>query len=379
LDCEAICIEILGLFAYKFAAPPVSGSITLSAVRLTEEFNLGKPILTGSFVALITPFKEDGVPDIEGFGQLIEFQARHGTSALLIMGSTGEVSLLSKEERQRIIVETVTFKKYGLPLFYGCTANNTRETIAMIDYAARAGADGAVVTVPSYIYAPIDAALQYFLEVADASPIPIGIYNNPIRVGTDLPAEAILRLADHPNVVIDKEAMARPGQIAQILAAGKDLALMCCDSPNLGLVPAVMSLGGHGTANMTGNIAPAEMAIISKPWATFEDAANFREAYLRLLPLIQFTYSKVNPVPVKSLARVLGLPAGRLRKPYLSLTGSALRAGLDIVYRLGLPERYGYRIREDLMGQDAPAEAASRPDPESATVGSAACFIPEGR
>jgi 4-hydroxy-tetrahydrodipicolinate synthase len=332
---------------------------------------LGKPILTGSFVALITPFKEDGTPDIEGFGRLIEFQARHGTSALLIMGSTGEVSLLSKEERHRTITETVKFKKNGLPLFYGCTANNTQETIAMVHYAARAGADGAVVTVPSYVYAPVDAALQYFLEVADASPIPIGIYNNPIRVGTDLPAEAILRLADHPNVVIDKEAMARPGQIAQILAAGKELSLMCCDSPNLGLVPAVMALGGHGTANMTGNIAPAEMAIISKPWSTHTDVVNFRETYLRLLPLIQFTYSKVNPVPVKSLARVLGLPAGRLRKPYLNLTGGALRPGIEVVKRLGLLQRYGYEIREDLIGEDSLKGSAQTSMP----TGSGACFL----
>ena len=85
---------------------------------------MGKKILTGSFVALITPFKNDGTPDIEGFGKLIEFQAKNGTSALLIMGSTGEVSLLTTEERHRIITETVRFKKFGLPLFYGCTANN---------------------------------------------------------------------------------------------------------------------------------------------------------------------------------------------------------------------------------------------------------------
>lgn len=332
---------------------------------------MGKPILTGSFVALITPFKEDGEPDIEGFGRLIEFQATHGTSALLIMGSTGEVSLLSREERHRIITETMAFKKHGLPLFYGCTANNTQETIAMVRYAAKAGADGAVVTVPSYVYAPVDAALQYFLEVADASPIPIGIYNNPIRVGTDLPAEAILRLADHPNVVIDKEAMARPGQIAQILAAGKELSLMCCDSPHLGLVPAVMSLGGHGTANMTGNLAPAEMAIISKPWKTLEDADHFRETYLKILPLIQFTYSRVNPVPVKSLARVMGLPAGRLRKPYLNMAGGALRAGLEIVKRLGLVELYGYKIREDWVGEDSAEARASAPS----SIGSGACFI----
>ena len=337
---------------------------------------MGKRILTGSFVALITPFKDDGSADIEGFGKLIEFQARNGTSALLIMGSTGEVSLLTAEERHRIITETVKFKKFGLPLFYGCTATNTRETIAMVHYAARAGADGAIITAPSYVVTPVDAAIQYFLEVADKSPIPIGIYNNPIRVGTDLPAEAIIRLADHPNIVVDKEAMARPGQIAQILAANKDLSLMCCDSPHLGLVPAVMALGGHGTANMTGNIAPQEMAIISKPWQTHEDAVNFRATYMRILPLIQFTYSKVNPVPVKSLARVLGLPAGELRRPYLGLPGPALRAGVEIVRRLGLDRQYGYTIREDLIDTAAPPPAeVGDPAAASAGVSAGACFI----
>jgi 4-hydroxy-tetrahydrodipicolinate synthase len=321
---------------------------------------MSKMIIKGSFVALITPFKNDGSVDIEGFRQLIEFQARNGTSALLIMGSTGEVSLLSREERQQVVSETVKFRKAGMPIFYGCTGNNTRETIRMADYAARAGADGAIITVPSYIYAPVDAAIRYFLEVADASPIPVGIYNNPVRVGTDLPPEAIIELADHPNIVIDKEAMARPGQIAQILAAEKDLSLMCCDSPNLGLVPAVMSLGGHGTANMSGNIAPREMAVISKPWETYEDAVNFRESYLKLLPLIQFNYSRVNPVPVKSLAKALGMPAGNLRKPYLNMTGRALQHGVEIVKNLGLVAQYNFQINEnDFADQQASASLNS--------------------
>jgi 4-hydroxy-tetrahydrodipicolinate synthase len=303
-------------------------------------------IIRGSFVALITPFTDDGAVDVEGFRKLIEFQSANGTGALLIMGSTGEVSLLSKNERRQVISETVAFRKTGIPLFYGCTGNNTQETMNMVNFAAKAGADGAVITVPSYICAPVDAAVCYFLEIADASPIPIGIYNNPARVGTDLPAEAIVQLAEHPNIIIDKEAMARPDQIAQILAAGKDLSLMCCDSPNLGLVPAVMSLGGHGTANMTGNIAPREMAVISKPWKTIEDAVQFRESYLKLLPLIRFNYSRVNPVPVKSLANALGLPAGNLRKPYVNLNGDALRRGVEIVRNLDLVRQYDFKINE---------------------------------
>jgi 4-hydroxy-tetrahydrodipicolinate synthase len=117
---------------------------------------------------------------------------------------------------------------------------------------------------------------------------------------------------------------------------------MCCDSPNLGLVVPTMALGGHGTANMTGNIAPAEMALMSRPWRTEAGATTFRDTYLRLLPLLHFTYSAVNPVPVKSLMRALGLPAGDLRRPLTGLDERAVAAGLNILVRLGLDERYGY-------------------------------------
>ena len=92
-------------------------------------------------------------------------------------------------------------------------------------------------------------------------------------------------------------------QVAQLLAARPDVSVMCCYSPNLGLVVPTMALGGHGTANMTGNLAPAEMALMSKPWTTEAEAKSFRETYLRLLPLLHFTYSAVNPVAVKSLMR----------------------------------------------------------------------------
>src|SRR5690606_23978208 len=114
-------------------------------------------------------------------------------------------------------------------------------------------------------------------------------------------------------------------------------------SPNLGLVVPTMSLGGHGTANMTGNIAPAEMALMSKPWKGDGEAMSFRETYLKLLPLLHFTYSAVNPVAVKSLMKALGLPAGDLRRPLSGLSGEAVAKGLGIVADLGLDKRYGYR------------------------------------
>src|SRR2546425_6202708 len=120
---------------------------------------------------------------------------------------------------------------------------------------------------------------------------------------------------------------------------------MCCDSPTLGLVVPTMSLGGHGTANMTGNVAPAEMAALSTPWASYADAETFRSTYLKLLPLLHFTYSAMNPVAVKSLMKALGMPAGDLRKPLSNLEGEALANGIRIVQELGLDRKYGYRVK----------------------------------
>jgi 4-hydroxy-tetrahydrodipicolinate synthase len=305
---------------------------------------MAKMKLQGSFVALITPFNADGAVDFGAFRALIDFHERHGTTAVLIMGSTGETSLLSPEEKKRIIVEAAKMKR-RMPIFFGCTGNNTESTIAGLRFARDNGADGAILAAPAYICASESDIERFFLDVADASDLPLGIYNNPPRVKTDLHWDNLLRLFRHENYVVHKESTARVAQVAQVLAAKPDVAVMCCDSPNLGLVVPTMSLGGHGTANMTGNIAPAEMAALSQPWSSYQDAETFRRTYLKLLPLLHFTYSAINPVAVKSLMKALGLPAGDLRRPLTGLEGEALAKGVRIVQELGLPAAYGFTPR----------------------------------
>ncbi|HZP75554.1 MAG TPA: 4-hydroxy-tetrahydrodipicolinate synthase [Pseudolabrys sp.] len=301
--------------------------------------------LTGSFVALITPFNKDGGVDFGAFRTLLQFQADNGTSAVLIMGSTGETSMLSPEEKKQIIVETAKMKTATMPIFYGCTGNNTDTTIANVKFAKDNGADGAILAAPAYICAPEADIEGFFLDVADATDLPLGIYNNPPRVKSDLSWEHLLRIFKHPNFVVHKESTARVGQVAQVLAGKPNVSVMCCDSPNLGLVVPTMSLGGHGTANMTGNIAPAELAVISTPWASYAEAEGFKTTYLRLLPLLHYTYSAINPVAVKSLMRALGLPSGALRKPLTALEGDALAKGVRIVQELGLDKKYGWNIK----------------------------------
>ena len=299
----------------------------------------------GSFVALVTPMNDDGSVDYEGFRTLLQWHEQNGTEAVLIMGSTGEVSMLSPEERRRIVTETVKMNTGRMLFYYGCTGNNTQSTIDYVLHAQKEGADGAIIAAPAYICADNAAIVEYALEVCDAVDLPVGFYNNPPRVKTDLHWTDVLRLAQHPNMVVLKESTTRVGQVAQVCAAKPDLAIMCCCSPNLGLVIPTMALGGHGTANMTGNLIPREMAVISKPWQTGDDAFACREAWLTNLPILHFAYSAINPVAVKSLMRALGLPSGPLRKPLQPLDPAALEAGVRAYCDLGLDRRYGLSVR----------------------------------
>lgn len=298
----------------------------------------------GSFVALITPMNGDGSIDYEGFRSLLAWHEENGTEAVLIMGSTGEVSMLSPEERREIITRTAAMKTGRMQFYYGCTGNNTDATIDYVRYAKAEGGDGAIIAAPAYICADNDAITDYALEVCDAVDFPIGFYNNPPRVKTDLHWTDILTLARHPNMVVLKESTTRVGQVAQVCAAKPDMAIMCCCSPNLGLVIPTMALGGDGTANMTGNLIPREMAVISKKWESGDDAFACRAAWLDNLPMLHFAYSAINPVAVKTLMRALGMPSGPLRRPLKPLAAAQLQVGIEAVRQLGLEERYGFRL-----------------------------------
>lgn len=302
--------------------------------------------IEGSFVASVTPFDEKGEVDFGAFRALIGHMRDHGTRAVLFMGSTGEPTLLSPEEKRRIVVETVKMRPAAMKFFYGCTSATAHQVIESVHFAQANGADGAIIAAPPYINGSEADIEQFYLEIADAVTLPLGIYNNAPRVKTDLREEHLLRLFGHPNIVIHKESTTRVSQMARLLAAKPDVSMMCCDSPNLGLIVPTMALGGHGTANMSGNLAPAEMAIISQPWSSPADAGNFREQYLRLLPLLHFNYSATNPVAVKSLMKACGLPVGFLRKPLRNLEREALGNGIRIVRELGLDRKYGYKLSQ---------------------------------
>jgi len=297
---------------------------------------------TGSWVALITPFTEDDRVDFEGLRQLIDFHVTHGTDGLLLCGSTGEPSLLSIEEKRAIFDQVLPHARGRIPIFVGTTCGSTAETVELSRYAQRAGADGLLLVVPPYSRPPQEAIYQHFRTVAEAVDLPIAIYNNPSRVGVNIEAETIIRLAEIPNIVADKEAIPNVAQLATIMrAVGNKLHLLCCDYPGYGLILPTLALGGHGTANVAGNVIPEEMAAMSRPWRSFEDVQRSRRLYFRYLPLLRMMYSVSNPVPVKTAVGLLGLPAGRVRRPLPDLAPEKVQQLEALLVELGVREKYG--------------------------------------
>src|SRR5258708_20808434 len=145
------------------------------------ETGMSSKMLTGSFVALITPFNKDGSVDFGAFRTLLKFQEDRGTSAVLIMGSTGETSMLAPEEKKQIIVETAKMKTPRMPIFFGCTGNNTEATIANVRFAAANGADGAILAAPAYISAPETEIHPFFPTAPSATASPPRLAHTPLR------------------------------------------------------------------------------------------------------------------------------------------------------------------------------------------------------
>lgn len=299
----------------------------------------------GSWVALVTPFTEAGEVDFAGFERLIDFQVGNGTAGLLIMGSTGEPTLLTLDERQEILDRVCAYAKGKIPVFAGTTCGSTSETIALSRYAERAGADGLLLVVPAYSQPPQEGLYAHFKAVAEAVSIPIAIYNNPSRVGLNIDPATIIRLAELPNIVADKEAIGNIGQLVEVIRGTNGrLHLLCCDYPGYGLIIPTLALGGHGTANIAGNVIPREMAEMSRPWRSWDDVGRTRGLYFRFVPLLSALYSLSNPIAVKAALRLMGLPGGPVRRPLVELGGDKLRQLDQLLESLGVKAEYGVGI-----------------------------------
>jgi len=300
-----------------------------------------KGIMKSSWVAIPTPFNDDGTIYLKGFEKLIDFHIKYGTDGILVLGSAGEASMLSKKEKMEVIEFTTHYARGKIKLFVGTTQPNTSETINMTKFALKCNADGALMVVPAYIKPPQKAIYDFFKEIATTVDIPIAIYNNPMRVGVNINADTSIRLAKIPNIIAFKEAISDLSLIQEIIRnVGDDIGVMTCDSPTFSAILPCLAMGGSGVTNITGNLAPEEFATLSQPWKNFEDVIRTRELVFKYYELRQVCYSLTNPVVIKAGLNLLGLPAGRPRLPLQELDKEKTTELKEIMERLGILGKY---------------------------------------
>ncbi|MBC7330868.1 MAG: 4-hydroxy-tetrahydrodipicolinate synthase [Synergistetes bacterium] len=300
--------------------------------------SLVKPV--GSWVALVTPFTQKGEVDMDGFKKLVDFHVRNGSDGVIFMGSTGEATSLSLEERREIIKEMAPYCRGKIKAFFGTTCSTTKDTVELSQLAEEYGADGIQLVVPPYILPPQEAVYEFIATVARSLSISVTIYNNPSRVVTNIDPATIARLREIPNIVAIKEASPSLSQlVGDIEVAQGKMHVLCCDSPKFGLIIPLMAMGGHGTANVTGNVLPREFALLSKPWESWEDALRCRELFFKYKPVMEAAYLLTNPVGIKAMMKLLGMPSGDPRPPLQPLSGTLLERVKEVIERFNLREK----------------------------------------
>ena len=301
--------------------------------------------LQGSWVAMPTPFTADNKVDFNGFETLINRQIKYGTSQLFVLGSAGEVTLLTLEEKKAIVKEVIAMTKGKIPVFFSAASMTTEASVEFAQFVEKEGADGVIFTVPPYVLINQHAVHTHMDTCMGSVDIPCGIYNNPSRLGVQVMPETIKKLSDaHPNFVVDKEAMGSVEQLVQVqrLCEGK-VKIMCCDFPKYSIVIPTLAVGGTGTANIGGNIIPEEASKYSRPWTSMQIIEECREEYFKWFPLLQELYTFSNPVVIKAALRILGLPGGHLRKPYEEYTGEKLARLEQMMGEMGVIDKYGVK------------------------------------
>lgn len=270
-------------------------------------------LFTGSAVALVTPFFEDGQVDYPSFDRLIEWQLKEGTDAFVICGTTGEASTLSEEEHIEVIRHAVKTIKKRAVVIAGTGANDTKTALELSILAQEAGADGLLLVTPYYNKATQKGLIRYFTEVANAVTLPIILYNVPSRTGCNIAPETVQYLANTvKNIVGIKEASGDISQVAKIASlVGEDFAIYSGnDDQNL----PILSLGGKGVISVLANIAPKDTHNLVQSYLD-GDMKTALDIQLKAFSLIEALFCEVNPIPVKKATALLGFGTSMLRSP----------------------------------------------------------------
>ena len=298
--------------------------------------------LRGAFTAMITPMKEDGSIDYDGYRKLLRFQMEEGIDGLVPLGTTGETPTLDEDEEQRIIdvvmEEVRAFEKeksVKVPVVLGAGSNNTRDAVRYTERAKKAGADAALVVTPYYNKPSSEGIFRHF-EAVSRIGIPILVYNIAGRTGKNIDTPTLSRIADLPNIAGVKEASGSISQMTDVIATIKskhpDFAVLSGDDA---MTLPLLASGGDGVVSVVSNAAPALVSEMVKA-ALSGDYEAARKIHYRLLPFFKAAFVDGNPTSIKYAMRVKGLPSGSVRLPLVDVHDEAKKIIEEALSACGL-------------------------------------------
>lgn len=275
-------------------------------------------IFEGCGTAIATPFTKDGV-NFEEFKKLLENQIENQVDSIIVCGTTGEASTMTKDERKQTIKFAVDVVNKRTKVIAGTGSNNTADAVEMSRYAESVGVDGLLIVTPYYNKTTQNGLVAHYSEIAKSVNIPIILYNVPSRTGVNILPETCVELSQIENIVAIKEASGNISQVAQIAnLCGDNLAIY---SGNDDQIIPVLSLGGKGVISVLSNIMPKYTHDMVRNYLD----GNVKEAcrmQLNVLDLINNLFSEVNPIPVKHAVNLMGYDFGIPRLPLIELSES---------------------------------------------------------
>jgi len=290
-------------------------------------------MITGSLVAIVTPMLADGRLDLARFRSLIDWHIAQGTSAIVVVGTTGESPTVSFDEHKELIRVAVEHSSGRLPIIAGTGGNSTAEAIELTESAKKAGATASLSVVPYYNRPTQEGMYQHFRKVAETVDLPMLLYNVPSRTVADLGNETVLRLAQVPGIIGIKDATANMERGTDLIKrAPRNFAIYSGDDS--AALPLIL-LGGHGVISVTANVAPRMMAEMCSA-ALVGDVKKAREINLRLLGLHQKLFIETSPAPVKWALAEMGMIEPGLRLPMVPLTERSHEAVREALAEAGV-------------------------------------------
>ena len=285
---------------------------------------------TGVGTALITPFTRDGALDEAAVTRLARRQVEAGVHFLSPCGTTGEAPTLTHREKLRVVELVLGEAKGKVPVLAGAGGYDTREVIELARDMERVGAEGLLSVTPYYNKPTQEGLYQHFKAIAEATSLPIVLYNVPGRTGVNMSADTTLRLSEIPNIVAIKEQPDLP-QMSQIISGARaDFIVLSGDDP---VTVAVMAIGGKGVISVASNEAPAEMAQIVE-LCEKGDFAAARKLHHWLFPLIQVNFAETNPIPCKAAMAAMGLIEESYRLPIVPPSAATRNKVMQVLQNL---------------------------------------------